>query len=92
MHDMLFANQASLSVASLKQYAATLGLDTADFNSCLDSGEKSAEAAKETQQAVDAGGRGTPYFVVINHKSGKTSPVSGAVPWANFQAAIESVK
>ena len=38
MHDMLFENGASGGVASYKAYAQQLGLDTAAFNNCLDSG------------------------------------------------------
>jgi len=33
---MLFENQQSLDIASLKQYASQLGLDTKAFNKCLD--------------------------------------------------------
>lgn len=91
-HDELFANQDALDDLSLKAHAQTLGLDLDQFNGCLDGDKKKAEVENETKQAGDAGARGTPYFVVINNKSGKTSVVSGAVPWANFETAIKSVK
>ena len=39
-HDKLFANQGALEVDDLKKHAADLGLDTARFNECLDSGKK----------------------------------------------------
>lgn len=90
-HDTLFANQGSLDDASLKAYAAQLGLDTGEFNGCLDGDEKKDEVLKESAQAQAAGGRGTPYFVVINNDNGKTQTVSGAVPWSNFEAAISSL-
>jgi protein-disulfide isomerase len=90
-HDILFSNQGSLDDASLKAYAAQLGLDTEAFNSCLDSDEKKSEVLKESAQAQAAGGRGTPYFVIINNDNGNTQTVSGAVPWANFEAAISSL-
>nr|MBI4156122.1 DsbA family protein [Candidatus Woesearchaeota archaeon] len=91
-HDALFANQQALDDASLKSYAQQIGLDSAAFDSCLDEDEKASEVSKETQQAVKAGGQGTPYFVVINNKNRKTEAVSGAVPWAQLESAINAVK
>ncbi len=91
-HDLLFANQNSLDVASLKSYAEQIGLDMDTFNSCLDDDEATAEVNKETQQATAAGGRGTPYFVVVNNDNGQTTAVSGAVPFAQLEAGINSVK
>ncbi len=90
-HDLLFINQQSLDVTNLKSYADQLKLDTTKFNKCLDSGEATAEVNKETSEATAAGGRGTPYFVLIN-KDGETTTVSGAVPFANFEAAIKSLQ
>ncbi|MCP6718594.1 MAG: DsbA family protein [Patescibacteria group bacterium] len=90
-HDTLFANQAALDIVSLKSYATQLGLDTSEFNSCLDGGEASSEISKELAQATAAGGRGTPYFVVVNNKNGNAVPVSGAVPFAQLEAAINAV-
>ena len=91
-HDTLFANQGSLDVTSLKNYAVQIGLETGKFNSCLDNGDASSEVSKETAQATAAGGRGTPFFVVVNNDNGKSTTVSGAVPWTNFESAIATVK
>lgn len=90
-HDLLFANQEALDDTSLKAYAQQLGLDGATFNNCLDNGEKEPEVSKESQQAIIAGGQGTPYFVVINTKNKKTKAVSGAVPFSEFESAINDL-
>ncbi|PIN95708.1 hypothetical protein COU56_00740, partial [Candidatus Pacearchaeota archaeon CG10_big_fil_rev_8_21_14_0_10_31_9] len=90
-HDTLFENQQALDVPSLKLYASQLKLDTTKFNKCLDGGEASAKVNKDSQDAQVAGGQGTPYFVLVN-KKGETQAVSGAVPYANFEAAISSLK
>ena len=84
MHDIIFARQPSLSLANLKNWAVELGLDAEEFNDCLDSGKHTNEVNKDAQDAQNVGGRGTPYFVVGN------TPISGAQPFANFQAAIEA--
>ena len=91
-HDALFANQQSLGISDLKTYAGQVGLNQGTFDKCLDDGDKASEVNKETTQATDAGGRGTPYFVVYNTKTKATAPVSGAVPYAQLAAAIDSVK
>ncbi len=90
-HDFLFANQEALDETSLKNYAQQLELDTSKFNNCLDNNEKEAEVKKETQQAVNAGGKGTPYFIIINNQNKKTQAVSGTVPFSEFESAINSL-
>jgi protein-disulfide isomerase len=103
-HDIMFQNQTTLTdlltpdataglakvVDSLKGYAAQLGLDTAKFNDCLDSG-KMADAVKADmtlaqKAATDAGLTrfGTPAFF-INGNS-----LSGAQPYENFKAVIDA--
>src|SRR3989338_277916 len=89
-HDKLFTNQQALDIQSLKNYAAQVGLNTATFNKCLDEGEAAAEVNKESQQAQGAGGQGKPYFVLIN-KDGETQAVSGAVPFSQFESAIQAL-
>ncbi len=107
LHDLLFANQDKLSnllsssgldavTASIKTYADSAGLNTATFNKCLDNGEGSAKVLSDSQEALSAGGQGTPYFVVVNNENGKTAVVSGAVPYAStnpagLDVAIKSV-
>jgi protein-disulfide isomerase len=83
MHDRLFANQKALDVASLKQYAKDLGLDTTKFNSCLDTGKMSAEVAKDLSDGQSYGVQGTPAFFVDGQL------LSGAQPYATFKSLID---
>ena len=92
MHDKLFTNQVALTVSDLKQYASQLGLNTAQFNSCLDDSKYRTEVSKESAQAQSAGGSGTPFFVIVNIATGDATAVSGAYPWATFEAAIQSIQ
>jgi protein-disulfide isomerase len=82
-HDILFANQNALGVASLKQYAADLGLDTATFNSCLDSGEKASLVTEDMAQGRAAGVSGTPGFVIGGELIVGAQPVSAFQPIIN---------
>jgi len=88
MHDKLFANQTALDIPSLKTYAGSLGLNQATFDSCLDGGTHAAEVQKDLADGQAAGISGTPGFWVIG-KDGKGEIISGAVPFANFQTAID---
>ena len=68
MHDKLFENQKALTVPSLKQYAAGLGLNTADFDSCLDSGKFAQNVQDDFKEGQVATVSGTPSFFLIAPK------------------------
>ena len=84
MHDLLFEKGVIGGVSSFKQYANEIGLDTAEFNSCLDSGEMASEVQKDFQDGQRAGVQGTPSFFI----NGKL--VSGAQPFEVFKQVIEA--
>lgn len=83
-HDMLFANQGALDAASLKRYAGELELNTAEFDSCLDSGKHADEVRKDMAEGSSYGVSGTPAFFVNGIL------VSGAQPFSAFQQIIDS--
>ncbi len=83
-HDLLFENQGELAIDDLKLYASRSGLDTTQFNECLDSGKYASEVGKDLSDGQKAGARGTPYFIVGN------TVLSGAQPFQNFKAAIDA--
>ena len=84
MHDKLYSNQESLSVDNYKKWAKEIGLDTAKFNDCLDSGKMASEIAKDMADGTSYGVKGTPGFFI----NGK--PVSGAQPFSVFKQAIDA--
>jgi len=103
-HDIMFQNQSALTslltpdpvaglakvVESLKGYASQLGLDTAKFNDCLDSGRMAdavtADIAVAEKAATDAGLTrfGTPAFFINGNN------LAGAQPYNVFKAAIDA--
>ncbi len=83
-HDELFRNQGDLSIENLKQIAVNLGLDSNEFNDCLDSGKYANEVKKDVSDAQKAGARGTPFFIVGNRI------ISGAQPFEVFKSAIDA--
>lgn len=84
MHDKLFAQQDRLSVPDLKELAKSLGLDTAKFDACLDSGEKGAIVKKDMKEGQAAGVNGTPAFFI----NGRL--LSGAQPYEAFKEIIDA--
>jgi protein-disulfide isomerase len=83
MHDGLFADQSHLRVADLKQRATTLGLDTARFNDCLDSGRFASAVEADLADGTRYGVTGTPAFFINGR------PLVGAVPYENFTRLID---
>jgi len=82
-HDLIWANRA-VDLDSLKGYAAQLGLDTATFNDCLDSGKQASEVEKDYQDGVSYGVSATPSFFINGQL------IRGAKPFETFKAAIDA--
>jgi protein-disulfide isomerase len=97
MHNMIFENQRELSDENLKSYAATIGLDTAAFNSCLDEEKKKAQVDADLATARTVGVRGTPGFVLgltdpdDPNKANMTVFINGAQSLDNFKSAIDGL-
>ena len=82
-HDKIFKNQAILNLENLKKWAADLGLNTAQFNECLDNGKFEEAVKKDFADGQLAGVRGTPSFFI----NGKL--FRGAQPYGEFKKAID---
>jgi protein-disulfide isomerase len=82
-HDLLFERQQSLSVENFKTWAGELGLNTSQFDECLDSGKYVDEVQKDFRDGQIAGVTGTPGTFI----NGRLVP--GAVPFSTFEAIIE---
>ena len=81
-HDVLFANQGEFSKSQLKKYASDLGLNTSDFNQCLDNEEHSQEIRQDYAQGVNLGVTGTPSYII----NGQLMP--GEIPFAVWEQVI----
>jgi protein-disulfide isomerase len=84
MHDKIFENQQVISTENFKKWASEFGINTDEFNECLDSGKYEAEVQKDMTDGSAAGIRGTPGFIINGQL------VSGAQPYANFEAIIDA--
>ncbi len=81
---------ASTAVDQFKQYAVSLGLDTAKFDSSLDSDSPLNEINKDFSDGQVAGVQGTPSFF-IGKRDGNAQMVVGAQPYSAFKSAIDDI-
>ncbi|MEK6809899.1 MAG: thioredoxin domain-containing protein [Nanoarchaeota archaeon] len=84
MHDKIFESGVQGGVTGFKQYAKELGLNSAKFDTCLDSGAMAKEIQQDMADGAAVGIQGTPGFIV----NGKL--VSGAQPFAVFKQVIDA--
>jgi protein-disulfide isomerase len=86
--DAVFNNQSSLSASYSASLAKQFGANMTTYNTCITNSTYLNNIQTETADAEASGGNGTPFTVVINTKTGKQYPISGAVPLAQIQAVI----
>ncbi|MBR9691585.1 thioredoxin domain-containing protein [Candidatus Woesearchaeota archaeon] len=84
MHDLLFEKGVTGGVSAFKGFAKEIGLDTNEFDECLDSGAMADEIAKDMRDGQAAGIQGTPGFIINGQL------VSGAQPFDAFKQVIEA--
>jgi protein-disulfide isomerase len=82
MHDLMFKEQNSLSVDALKEKAKRLGLETQQFNDCLDSGKSRDAVSADVEAGAQLGLASTPSSFV----NGRF--VNGAVGFDQWTAII----
>ena len=87
-HDLLYENYTELADGYYSELAGELGLNVSQFDECFNSNKYAERVTTQSVEAQAAGGRGTPYTVVID-ADGNTTPLSGAVPQENFEAIID---
>jgi predicted DsbA family dithiol-disulfide isomerase len=83
MHDRLWKANGQLQVSDLKNYALAIGLDTAAFNECLDSGRHASVVEADAQEGARLGVSGTPAFYINGR------PLVGAHPFDAFALVID---
>ena len=78
----------NLDPARLPDIAQDIGLDRGAFEKCLGSGRYAERVARDLEDAMNSGGRGTPYSVLLT-KNGEAIPISGALPYAQIKSRVE---
>jgi len=80
-------NQTDLDVV-IPLIVKTLGIDQQSFDTCINSGRYETRVESDIANAIETGGQGTPWSVVIM-PNGETLPLSGSLPYTSIQQFIE---
>lgn len=88
-HDYLFTNQGAenggwANLDNQKKFAQSVGLNTSQFNQCMDSGKYKKEVLDQTAAAKTYGVSGTPTVFINGVK------LVGAQPASAFEQAIDA--
>jgi predicted secreted protein with PEFG-CTERM motif len=94
-HDYLYTNQQGVqsgwaSASNLKPIAATLGLNTAQFNTCLDSAKYADRVSHNKDIGTSKGIQGTPAFFIVG-STGTMQEIMGPQPASAFSSVIDQM-
>lgn len=86
---------SSLSIENLKANAIAVGINEADYQSCVDSGRHKAtvEANYQSGLVLAKSDRsfGTPYSVIVSKKDGTQVTIPGAQSYSVLKQTIDSI-
>ena len=81
----------NLDPAQLPVIAKDVGLNVDQFNTCLSSGKNAPKVQASYNDAIAAGGQGTPYILITVAGSKDAVPLNGGQPYDSMRAAIDAV-
>jgi protein-disulfide isomerase len=81
----------NLDLAQLPIIAQDVGLNVDTFNTCLNSGKYAQKVQDSYNEAIKAGGTGTPFILITKAGSTDAIPLEGAQPYDSMRAAIDAV-
>lgn len=92
MSDKLGAGgqQLGAQTKSVSDLAKNIGLDTAKFKQCLDSGKYKAKIQQQADGGAAGGVGATPTSVVYDMKTGKSALIEGAYPFDQAKSIIDN--
>ena len=95
MYEILYNNQGAensgwANANNLKKFASLIpGINTQQFNSCLDSNKHKPLIDNDNVLAISSGFQGTPTFVIEKKDGSSKETLLGAYPFPAFQAIID---
>ena len=78
-----------LDLAQLPVIAGQVGLNVDTFNTCLNSGKFTKKITESYNEAIKAGGQGTPYTLIMVGQD--SVALNGAQPYSSMRAAIDAI-
>jgi len=82
MHNLLF-DKGLAGNSDILDYANELSLDFVKFKKCIDEGRMLPEIKRDMDEGIEAGLKGTPFFLV----NGRV--IKGTIPYSDFEKIIK---
>lgn len=79
-----------LDLSLLPEIASEIGLDRARFDDCLQTEKYGDKVDRHYDEALTAGGSGTPFNVIVA-PDGSTTPIIGLVPYSTLTSIIDEL-
>lgn len=77
--------------AVFPQIAEELGINVTDFLTCIEEERYRDKVERDLQEALDTGGRGTPWSIIVSHDRSIIIPVEGMYPYEFLAPSIEEL-
>ena len=90
--DLLFERTPAnngLEDSELFTMADDVGLDRTAFDDCVENDKYADVVSQEAKEAQSLGGQGTPFSVIVDKDGNVLAPISGALPYAQLQQALD---
>jgi protein-disulfide isomerase len=87
---LLLADTQNLNEDFYLDEAKQFGILSKDFQACLDSRRHQGRVKADQENALAAGGSGTPFTVVIN-KKGEALSFAGALPYESVKQIVDAM-
>lgn len=84
------APRSATDAGQLSDFAKEFGLDVAKFEDCMKTNKFAARVAKDLNEVIAAGGRGTPHSIIIT-ADGEQIPIEGAQPYNVIKTTIDTL-
>jgi len=81
--------EGSETMANITDLVSAVGVNKTKFQECLDSGKYKTKIQNQSQEAQTAGGRGTPYSVII--AGDQKIAIPGALPYESVKASLDAL-
>jgi protein-disulfide isomerase len=78
----------TLDPALLPKIASDVGLNVSLFNTCLSTGKFTAKVQTDYDNAIAAGGQGTPFTILVTKDGGRV-PINGEEDYATLKQTID---
>jgi len=90
--DLVFEERETNDLTDLENlpgFVETAGVDSTEYEACMDSGETRANVEEDFSNAITIGGRGTPYSIIM--VGDQMGVINGAQPFTTVSGIIEDL-